>query len=174
MNKLTGKFDFWDSKTKTLVMPLHADFEKLDHTIWQIQQLGINLLGEIDMPISLGLRFLVGTIPEQFSIDRDDEFPEFYSLQDKKGRQRLRVITKYPMATTTVFTRYYIDRDYTKFPSSARVIDIQESQYDENFEDEKVIWRGEVPEDSSDFRQIASVWLDKNYPDWQDPTAYWS
>jgi hypothetical protein len=100
---------------------------------------------------------------------------------DSKNRCRMRVVTKFPMMTTSIFTRYYPQYDFLEKAGgrpASMVYDLETIDQDSDEDDPDVIWSKELrAEETIPFNETekpAKEWLDKHYPDWKDPTAYWT
>jgi len=111
---------------------------------------------------------------------------------DEKGRTRLRINTAL-YCSTVVFTRYW-PGDKMHYSEDNGIGELIPVVYDfekatEDDEESSIIWqkeditekdRKEAIDAGSDLfgggpcRWICEKWLDGNYPDWRDPTAYWS
>lgn len=177
MNLLQGKFEFWNKDTRICVCPVNYGYRAgdWDELIKNLTAMKFEIVGEIDMPINFGYRFLVAKIPDWLYVEADDDYPHFYAFKDPKGSVRFRVVGDNFMSSV-VFTRYWPGDTMNEQGELVPCVYDLESD-DMDLDDPEPIWLGE--RDESRFlggrnNAPAAIWLDANYPDWRDPMAYWS
>lgn len=176
MNLLTGRFfKAYDPGEHTAVCPINKryDDEKL---LLKLSQIGCEVLGEIAMPIDIGVHYFHVKLPEWLKLQEATEDGNHF-FTDDKGNPRMRTELDY-FNHTNVWTRYrpweFITEEQLMLPC---VVDAQRVEDDEENEDNPgVIWIGPRSPDSTliDLKAQAQQWLDTKYPNWRDPMAYWT
>lgn len=168
---------WWDDAIRLCACPVNyrrdpADWQKL---IDDLAALGFTPIGEVQMPVDLGYRILVAEVPAAFDVTQDEESPEFFYFTDSKGRLRVRASAGPPMATTTVFYRYWPDDELKngRLVECVRDLDAADHHSDE---EPPIIWRGSHRQKlfPHRFEGSAAKWLDEHHPDWENPAAYWT
>jgi hypothetical protein len=120
----------------------------------------------------------------------------WWHLLDGEGNQRALSYANDHLCYTSFYQRFHLElqfdewdgRDPKDYKCSVHVLD--RTKYNNSiFETEHFsVWqldsmRKETPDwhkfmsgedDQPHYRGIAETWLDTNYPDWKNPTAYWS
>lgn len=175
MEKLTGKFSKYDKTSHTAVCPINSRYSSFTEITTKISLLGCAILGEIDMPIDIGIQFIQIHLPEWLKLEENEDIPnEDLHFVDPKGHHRMRV--DYNFFNTRAWTRYtpsqFITTDDLMKPS---VVDL-EKEDDEDEINPCVIWVGSrsPSQTEHDLEIEAKKWLDLNYPNWSDPMAYWT
>lgn len=178
MIKLKGYFPYWDPESHLCVCPVpyRQSPKKWTKLIANLEKMDFSINGEIDMPIDTGYRYLVAMPPDWLTIEDDEDHEESLIFRDKTDRMRMHIATNMYMPNTWVMTRYYTYDKLMKDGFVACVYDT-EAVGDSDIEYAKPLWQ--VPSKPKLFThdertQIAEKWLDKNFPFWQDPMAYWS
>lgn len=173
------KYEWYNKDAHTVVCPFNPKYEEtMDRKILQLGQLGGAVIGEIDVPLRLvDARFLLYKLPHWIKIKEDDEDDEdvgIIDFCDLKDRHRMRICSNLIMMHTNVWTRY---RAYHRFSCDSVISvvqDIEKVDYDADDTDaEGILWEKNY-RDLTDPDAPARDWLDKNYPDWQHPMAYWT
>lgn len=123
--------------------------------------------------------FVAVTFPEGWS-KRPTDHSMHTDVLDEHGRKRFGIFYKAAFYDRSAIayslnTRYrgaYLDHDYRNGESAWRVVD---TATDETLQE----WRHKSDDMTAafkkqdEFRREAERWLDKNYPEWRDPFAYW-
>ena len=168
----------YDPKTRIVCLPLSTyDIEKHDACLTQLKQLGLTNISKIFVPVPLKTNFYCGKVPLFLALDISDEESNYlgiYTFCDSKNRSRFRVAFSSSLFVNTyVWTRYHPS---TKFCYEAYpcVYDVEGDETEEG----DIIWiNKKVPKKSSlgeTVTELSTQWLNKNYPDWRNPKAYWS
>jgi hypothetical protein len=171
---------FWNPSKRLLVCPYNVYYNDKEATktfLWQLKRVGCKLVKEIKMPINLWHRFFLVKVPKSLSLEYDEQDSGTYSFEDEKERPRLRVTAIQIMLGTHVWTRYLPQHEFQCKGSPVFipcVIDVEKK--DEFDESEAVMWRGNNKDALLLYEREAEAakWLNKNYPEWKDPLAYWS
>jgi hypothetical protein len=179
-------YDFYNKEANTAVLPIPPEINDLDHLMWQLGKLGVTILEEIKIPVDIPHRFYHVSLPHFLHMSPESEDEEstrakVLDFLDEKGRMRLRIILSLPLMNVILSTRYVpYERMITNGSDSfvQAVYDMEQiGEDEEDFNDLEPIWQHSVKDSmpwNPDGLSIAKEWLDANYPDWQDPTAYWS
>lgn len=170
------KYEYLDRAHNRCVCPITRKFEIttpnhlsywVDADCAKLEKLGFKLVQEIEIPVELPQKYFLYEYPPDFEVEVDQE-GSYYAIHFKKaGKTRVRIITGM-LASTAIFTRYYQQRDLIEGQILDVVIDVQESGEGEH-DEPKIIWQ-ENPNDNVDI----DTWLNTNFPNWEDPTAYWT
>lgn len=180
----TQQVAWYDEVKHTLVCPINYRELEECKKVTALEQLGVTFLQILPMPVDLGFKFFLVKLPDWLKYeppnDGDDRILEFV---DEKSRPRLRVIKSHIMLGTNIWTRYTPDFYHQIFYSHPSIIlpcvkDLE--RIDPNSDDEKdegIIWKGEPSKEKLSLEEVedqACKWLDKTYPDWRNPLAYWT
>lgn len=173
------RYEWYDKNRHTVVCPFNLMYDdQRISKIRQLEQLGGQIIGEIDTAVDFSVQFILYKLPEWLKLDEEADEHQIYEFVDKKDRHRLRVCGSLIMAHTNIWTKYHpqsrMSNDCKKM--IATVQDLEQIDLDlDDTDEEGIVW-----EQSSDHTVIkdaqepAEAWLDKNYPDWRNPTAYWT
>lgn len=184
MNK--QDFYLWyDLKTHTAVFPIQ-NYKSMDfknRLIWQLEQIGVELLENIDVPIDISAELRHGKLPDWLRLLPEDDEEDFLSSRirdflDEEERIRLRIIVfGIGMVSTHVMTRYFAHEFFApgesiadRFPLPA-VFDSQNC--DDKDDKLSPIWVADKPCEYLQDIKLAEDWLDENFPCWRDPMRYW-
>jgi hypothetical protein len=184
MNK--QKFYPWyNPKNHTAVFPIHSKGMDLkNRLVWQLEQIGVELLESIDMPVSVVSELQYGKLPDWLHFVEADDYvsSQIWDFADNKDRIRLRTIVfGIGMMSTHVMTRYFVNETLAPnhnieegiyFPAA---FDAQYCEEDDFSEDDmpEPIWMSEEPGEYLHDLRLPEAWLDENYPCWRDPMRYW-
>lgn len=140
-----------------------------------LKKAGVRFLG----PVEDDALFQYVELPEGWEKVPTDH-PMWSHLVNKKGRPRAEIFYKAAFydrdAHLTLLTRFSVEMNYDKFEqelAQARIKDCGEVVHKtkevefstDNIEEEEKAAR--------EVGQLAAEWLDEEYPDWQNPAAYW-
>ena len=166
-----GKFHY-------CVCPIRND-ENSDLILTQLEQLGAEIQYQVHIPLDLPVNFYQIRLPLLLSLQEDDgDYSENTILQfvDLKNRVRLRIITGLTLCSTVVFTRYWLSNCFSEPELSPLMLcccrDLEQLEDDDDG-DGKIVYVSQE-RIRTDGKEDCKKWLDKNYPDWQNPMSYWS
>ncbi len=182
MKKLTGQFDFYNPQTHQAVCPIDPDGPKsIDLLLKQIGQIDCEIVGEIAMPIDLFIKVYLVQLPKWLKYKEDDGDSSttiIHDFADEKDRVRLETFQSRHMVHTRVYTRYIACEDVVDDDIERGLLPcVYDSEDKSDSDDPKPIWVGKRDEKQMglwDGHKVAEKWLDENYPNWRNPTAYWS
>jgi hypothetical protein len=176
MIKLKGNFSYWDPETRLCVCPVpyRQSPEKWNKLISNLEKMDFSINGEIDMPIDTGYRYLVAMPPDWLTLDDNEDNEESLIFRDKEDRIRMHISTQIYLPNTWVMTRYYTYDKLIGDKFVTCVYDTEAVREDDDLEYAKPLWKAPEAIVREERTQIAEKWLDKNFPFWQDPMAYWS
>lgn len=118
--------------------------------------------------------FVSATLPQGWAREGSDHSMWTY-IKDNQGRRRVAVFYKAAFydrkAAASLEGRYHYGRDYSAPDDAPVPVGV--------FDCGKIIFKaGDAPrkydpEIERDLEAKAQTWIEENYPDWADPTAYW-
>jgi hypothetical protein len=172
----------WNPSKRQLVCPhntYYSDKEGTKLLLWQLERLDCKLVKEIKMPIEMWHKFYLVKVPKFLTLEENEDGEGgVYSFKDEKGRARLRVTAMQMFFATHVWTRYLPQHEFTRNGSPVFVPCVIDTEKSDEFDEVKaVMWKGKKGDEMLllyEREGKAAEWLNKNYPDWKDPLAYWS
>ena len=191
-------YEWYDEGEHRIICPLRNNYDEDDRQtrVKQLEQLGGQILGEIDVPLDFQLQFIAYKLPDWLRLsddhDRDEgmgsnEYHRMFTFVDAKDRQRLRVACNLLMPHTNIWTKYHAHSRIKHVKNAkgkrdmelwAMVQDLEKMDPDLDGDDdeESIIWEARA-DDRDALRgenALAVQWLNEHYPDWRNPTAYWT
>jgi hypothetical protein len=161
----------YDPQTHTAILAVSpSDVYEIEAA----RRLGVEVGEPIEMPIDLCSTFYPAKLPdwlklrEEHEEDGADPRVQVFEFEDSKGRLRLRIIWSVIIRNFHVFTRYYTGDTFGRGGNSVNVAVFDAENPGEDPEN---------PQDMVSFQdgnKEAEKWLDRAYPYWRDPLAYWS
>jgi len=139
-----------------------------------LEAAGVKFLGEVEGDPM----FQYVELPPNWRKAPNDH-PMWSKLVDEKGRERARIFYKAAFydrsAHMSLTTRFHIECDYDRQEKNGEVVmnvfDIDKNIYTTNpinLPDKREIYK--VAKQAG---ILAATWLEKKYPDWKNPGAYW-
>jgi hypothetical protein len=168
--------EVYNPKDRSCVLPVSCWREKQDETICKIRELGITIK-KIKMPVDINILFYKGKLPKWLiPVENDEPFSVsgMQDFQDEKGRPRLRICMNAMWLNTVVWTRYTTDHAYKGSKGWVASVRDMEIENEDDLDGVDTIWQGKKRGLLDECKEEAEAWLDKKYPDWRNPMAYWS
>jgi hypothetical protein len=174
--RLNGKFDWYYPNQRALVCPIDYYHRNFNKEVEKLKQLGCQIVGEIECPVDIGVRFVQVILPGSLRCEIDEEAPDIIECIDSKDRTRLRVTCRTSFLGTVIFTRYWPSTS-TAQPEKGllpTVIDLEATDEDGEGGEIWLCKRVKRGLGYHELREKAEEWLNKHYPNWENPAAYWT